>query len=80
MNTHEPRCAKCGGAMHRGWIVDRGPSRGGDFQALWVKGDPTPSFWSAFFGGEAAVTPEHEVHRVRTFRCEQCGYLEMYAP
>ena len=41
--------------------------------AHWVSGPPEPSFWTGVRVRDRPNMP------VRTYRCEQCGYLESYA-
>lgn len=41
--------------------------------AKWVEGEPEKSFWTG------AKVPKGKAHKVVTYRCTQCGYLESYA-
>ncbi len=66
-----PKCARCGGQMQEGFIPDA--ARHGSGVPFWVAGKPDLGvFGHANIGGK-------EAHRILTFRCAQCGYLESYA-
>lgn len=58
--------------MEEGFLVDKGHSDAIGTQD-WVEGKPVRSLW---FG---VKTKGKEKHPVKAFRCERCGYLEMYA-
>jgi predicted nucleic-acid-binding Zn-ribbon protein len=64
-------CAKCGGAMSEGFVIDHG-----DYQVkqqqIWVEGEPQASFWSGL------KTSGKQAYNVRAFRCENCNFLEFY--
>jgi hypothetical protein len=59
--------------MEPGFMLDRRRNYGR--AALWVSGEPEPSFWFGVKtgGGRKRIT-------VSAFRCPRCGRLEMYAP
>jgi len=57
--------------MESGFLLD--VARGAYLQATWVEGRPEAAIWSGLkIKGKRRIP-------VRTFRCEQCGYLESYA-
>ena len=64
-------CAKCGGAMTAGYILD--DAYHGKKVANWVEGEPERSMWTGLKTGDRMVIP------VTTWRCDRCGYLESYA-
>ena len=65
-------CAKCGGAMDEGLVLDI--TYRARRQSEWLEGAPESSRW-------AGVKIEGKEHLpVATFRCRKCGYLESYAP
>lgn len=65
-------CAKCGGRMEEGFILDH--TDGALLQSTWVEGEPVRSRWTGIkLKGKAQLA-------VATFRCGRCGYLESYAP
>ena len=64
-------CAKCGGRMTEGFLVDEG--YGTIHAGAWQSGAPEKSFW----GG--VKKRKKDQAKVVTFRCERCGYLESYA-
>ena len=65
-------CPRCNGPMEPGIILDRGhysvPT-----EATWVEGQPERSFWTGL------KLKGKESYPVRSYRCEECGYLELYA-
>lgn len=67
------RCARCGGAMEAGFLIDRG-----DYdwqkQALWASGEPKSSWWRS-----TAVQSGERTMAVTTWRCSRCGRLELFA-
>ncbi len=67
-----PKCGKCGGDMHEGFLPDSVHGLRG--VPIWVVGKPDLEG----FGG--ARIEGKEAHSIRTFRCTKCGYLESYAP
>jgi hypothetical protein len=66
----EIRCAKCGGLMQTGFIVDR--SYGSTFQEEWVQGRPRSFLYRVILRGARR-------QKVLTYRCVDCGYLESFA-
>ncbi len=68
-----PQCVKCGGEMEPGYVIDR---QQGQFVQPedWIEGAPERSVWTGL------KTRGKERHRLVTYRCERCGYLESYAP
>lgn len=85
--TAPSSCPKCGGRMQEGLteINSESVKRTAGHPALGARVvlGGSPSWW-------AVVTPEKpgiadkvlagEPHQVMTYRCEQCGFLESYAP
>ena len=64
-------CAKCGGSLSAGFIVDEG--YGSHEVSRWQDGEPK----RAWYGGVKASKSDQI--QVSTFRCDRCGYLESYA-
>ncbi|HYG61415.1 MAG TPA: PF20097 family protein [Thermoanaerobaculia bacterium] len=69
---HHLTCPKCSAAMEKGVIVDY--THGAATQAEWAEGEPKYSIWTGL------KLRGHERHRIVTYRCTRCGYLESYAP
>ena len=65
------KCVKCGGEMQEGFIPDEG--YGKRFVLRWVAGKPVENII-----GSAKVWFK-EKHLIQSFRCVNCGYLELYA-
>jgi hypothetical protein len=67
-----PTCPKCHITMEPGVLLDRG-----DHNSLstsdWLKGEPERTFWGGL------KTKGRDRLPVHTFRCPNCGYLELYA-
>jgi len=59
--------------MEQGFLFDRSMEEYGK-ATDWVEGAPETSF---FFGTKTAG---RERHRLISWRCPRCGYLESYAP
>lgn len=57
--------------MVEGFIADytHGAIRSSD----WVEGEPVKSFWMG------TKVSDKKQYKVKTYRCENCGYLESYA-
>ncbi len=66
-----PACAKCRSNMIEGFIADY--TYGGILPSDWVEGAPVKSFWLG-----TKVSDKNQ-YKVKTYRCENCGYLESYA-
>jgi hypothetical protein len=67
-----PQCAKCGGKTVRGYIPDQN-----HYNVLlneWVEGEPKESFF-----GVAIKRANRDGIPIGAFRCEQCGFIELYA-
>src|SRR4051812_40224900 len=64
-------CPRCQGEMEEGFVRDM--AHGAQLPSEWVAGAPQ---WSMWFG---LRTSGKERHRVETYRCTRCGYLESYA-
>ncbi|HEX4667630.1 MAG TPA: PF20097 family protein [Chthoniobacterales bacterium] len=69
--SDDPKCAKCGGGMERGFLA----SRSLDYTKPddWVSGAPETSLWF----GTKVRSKEH--HQLSAYRCRDCGYVEFYA-
>ncbi len=65
-------CARCGGALSEGFLLDHGHGNA-PMPAEWVEDPPVKSFWT----GLKLKDKEHIP--VRAFRCERCGLLEFRA-
>jgi hypothetical protein len=57
--------------MESGWVPDN--THAGLQQENWCPGEPQPSFWTGL-----KVEKKDIVIPVTTFRCPNCGYLELY--
>lgn len=66
-------CPKCQGEMDEGFRIDRFVAHGGVAPEEWMQGAPQASFWC-----RTKVDADH-LHRIKTFRCRACGFLESYA-
>jgi hypothetical protein len=64
-------CAKCGGAMTVGVVVDG--LQGGQQMPYWVEGIPDENLFGSLKLRAQRAAP------VVSFRCEACGYLEFFA-
>ena len=64
-------CSKCSGAMTQGFIPDI--SQAAALQQTWVEGAPEKSFWTV------TKVRHKPTYFIETYRCEQCGALELYA-
>ena len=65
------KCAKCGGVMIEGFIIDHGHYQVKQ-QQVWVEGQPEASFW------EGLKTTNRDAFNVKAFRCADCNFLEFY--
>ena len=66
-------CPRCGGAFEAGHILDQNHGSGLAEQTKWQPGMPARSFWTGL------KVKRRELLPVMTYRCVECGYLEMYA-
>jgi predicted nucleic-acid-binding Zn-ribbon protein len=64
-------CLRCKTTMEHGFIADS--TYGGNVQEKWSPGPPQTSIWRGL------KIDNEQAHRVITFRCPNCGYLESYA-
>ena len=69
---NQPKCARCSASMQRGFLFDRSHHDSGK-AASWIEGAPERSFW----GG--TKTRGKARHPITAYRCERCGYVELYA-
>lgn len=79
MNQPSLPCPKCSGEMIHGFVIDR--SHAFTFVNQWKKGTPTRNTWfESMFTGLGIKTPKAgETIPIGTFRCDSCGFLELYA-
>ncbi len=73
MADSSQRCAKCGGLMKQGFVLDNNYGYGSRGVSHWGAGAPEKSFWTGTKVSEKLIIP------IGTFRCDSCGYLESYA-
>jgi hypothetical protein len=67
------KCLKCNGAMSSGFLVDY--AAGGKRRVeTWIAGEPKPA---SLHGVDIKNQSQIEVV---TYRCDECSYLESYAP
>ena len=69
----EPTCPKCAASMERGFLIDQDAMGGGRHAAEWGEGAPERSVWTGL------KLRGRERYVVRSYRCPQCGYVELYA-
>jgi len=65
-------CPKCSGAMQPGFVVDHGHYNLGTF-GEWATGQPFKGGWGGL------KMPRGKRFQIRGVRCEQCGFVELYA-
>ena len=76
MPERTPNCPKCGDKkMEIGFLPDA--TFGGYFPTKWFAGVPVISRWSGIQNVKAGLPGGLQV---ATYRCPNCGYLELYAP
>lgn len=69
-------CQKCGGALAKGFLSDRGEHS--YYEQLWVEGIPEHMSILGFPAPYLKISDrKHCV--VKATRCERCGHLELYA-
>jgi len=68
-------CPKCRGDMEEGWVADM--EHGATFQSAWVEGEPRSSWLGPL--SHRKSTSGCTARWIRSYRCTQCGYLELYA-
>ena len=67
-------CPKCASAMEEGFLLDKTDPTGFPLAPEWAEGTPEPSMWTGLkLKGRVR-------HKVTTYRCTHCGFLESYAP
>jgi hypothetical protein len=66
-------CPKCAGRFEEGFPLDRG-HHNQSAQASWIEGKPLRSFWTGL------ATRGRPSHKITSYRCSRCGFLESYAP
>ncbi len=72
MSERSVVCTKCGGKTEEGFIQDCSHTMA--LVAQWIKGKPEKTF----FGATKTEGKRHL--EVVTYRCDDCGFLEHYAP
>ena len=66
-------CAKCGGTMTEGFVLDANYGSGSYGLARWIAGKPIKSIWTGLkLSGK-------DKRDITSWRCNRCGYLENYA-
>lgn len=70
-------CPKCGGPMSRGFVSERGDNSS-RFVARWTEGDPLQVQRFGITGENVQVDGRRQFS-IRSLRCENCGFLELYA-
>ncbi len=67
-------CSECGGTMQEGYILDAAPgvALGGKKQTSWVEGKPERDLLGL-------KTVDHQILYITAYRCENCGFLKLYA-
>ena len=68
--NEEPHCPKCDGSVEVGYVLDKSLQV---TAARWVIGEPPTTFT-----GKRSSKEGHGP-RIRAVRCQQCGFLEIYA-
>ena len=76
------KCAKCGGGMTRGYMVDsdaRQHSSSMFYYMHWIEGNPEHE--ESIFGGKISSLDIDNKKRyvVMASLCTNCGYLDLYA-
>lgn len=61
------KCPKCGAKMEEGFLIE------GKLPSSWMAGKPETS------GPAGATASGGEQRRIESFRCVECGHLELYA-
>jgi len=76
MTQAQHKCPKCEGSQRKGFIAERGEHS--YFVPFWVEGEPQKV---EVFGitAENVQMKGRNKFPVRSMRCDQCGYLELYA-
>lgn len=69
METPNPQCPKCNGAMMTGFLIDFSSAR---FVPHWAAGTAQNSFWGGLKKPELTFP-------VGAYRCSDFGYLELYS-
>ena len=65
------KCPKCNGEMVQGFVPDY--SHGAVLVGRWLEGQPRKSFWTN------TKAPYKEGTPIGAFRCQKCGFLELYS-
>jgi predicted nucleic-acid-binding Zn-ribbon protein len=76
MDNDSFTCIKCGGNMVKGFAADK--SEHYYMKLSWVDGEPQQAKLFGITGDNVNISNETR-RTVRGLRCEQCGYLELYA-
>jgi hypothetical protein len=81
-----PKCRRCDLAMEGGWLAENF-SRGGRQSShhveptVWVSGEPLVYVdrFNQPTGDGYAIPPDQRLLPTKSYRCSQCGLLEIYA-
>ncbi len=76
MSTPSFTCTKCNGNMVKGFAADK--SEEYYMKLAWVDGEPQQVTLFGIQGDNVKIGTKPQ-RSVRGLRCEQCGYLELYA-
>ena len=68
-----PTCSKCSGAMTPGFLLDFTGDGVRRDQSLWVEGSRQAAPWVG------TRLKGKKVREVDAYRCDSCGFLELYA-
>ena len=74
MAKSEPTCPQCQTAMEEGHQLDHGHAR--LLAGKWVKG---PADWAGFEKWWNNSLRKHDVYRITSYRCPECGMLQNFA-
>jgi predicted Zn-ribbon and HTH transcriptional regulator len=73
MINEQMRCPKCKGEMVQGFVPDYFHGGGAALVGGWFAGQPKKSFW------KTTKAPRAEGVPIGAFRCQKCGFLELYS-
>ena len=70
--TMDPKCSKCGGSMIAGAILQKCDGLVVPI-ATWIDGEPQRTLLGS------TQLPADGTRKIRSFRCNDCGFLELFA-
>lgn len=77
MTDQAPSCSKCGGQMFLGFIANK--TQGTTHHVgKWIAGVPVQAQVLGIVGANVEVGDRHQFF-IRSYRCDSCGFLELYA-